>query len=126
MVLLVEDEAAIRNATAEYLTMCGYRVLTACNGRDALGVAKDHPEIGIIVTDVVMPQMSGGQLLQEVRPILPRSRALFVSGHPGKTVVEHSVVKLESNFLQKPFSLKQLGRKVREVLDQPAVSATSG
>jgi len=126
MVLLVEDEAAIRNAAADYLRLCGYKVVTASNGRDALGVAKSHPEICIIVTDVVMPQMSGGQLVQEVKPLLPRSRALFVSGYPGKTVEEHRVVQLDSNFLQKPFSLKQLGHKVREVLDQPAeMSATT-
>jgi two-component system, cell cycle sensor histidine kinase and response regulator CckA len=125
LILLVEDEAAIRNASAEFLRLCGYRVLTASNGRDALGVARNNPEIRIIVTDVVMPQMSGGQLVQEVRPLLPHSRALFVSGYPGKTVEEHRVVQEDANFLQKPFSLKQLGHKVREVLDKPLAMRAS-
>ena len=118
-ILVVEDEAAIRTAAAEFLTTCGYKLLTSSNGRDALTVVRSHPEIGLIVTDVVMPEISGGQLAQEARQLLPHARTLFVSGYPGKTVEGHKVELRESNFLQKPFSLKQLARSVRKVLDQP-------
>ena len=125
-VLLVEDETSIRNAAAEFLVSCGYRVLPAANGRDALAVVKDHPGIEIVVTDVVMPEMSGGQLVEEIRRAAPQVRALFVSGYPGKTVAEHRVTLRASNFLQKPFSLKQLGNKVREVLDESLAVGAGG
>jgi two-component system cell cycle sensor histidine kinase/response regulator CckA len=117
-ILVVEDETAIRTAAAEFLATCGYTLLTSSNGREALTVVRSHPEIGLIVTDVVMPEISGGQLAQEARALLPHARTLFVSGYPGKTVEGHQVELRESNFLQKPFSLKQLARSVRKVLDQ--------
>ena len=127
-VLLVEDEAAIRNVTAEFLKLCGYCVLTAENGCDALAIARSHPEIGLIVTDVVMPKMSGGEMVEEVKTILPHAPALFISGYPGKTVEDHRVVQIDSNFLQKPFSLKILASRIREVLDHPLAvgSAATG
>jgi len=116
-VLLVEDENAVRCATAEFLNLCGYTVLEAKDGVDALAVAKSHGStIHVVVTDVVMPHMSGGQLAEELAVFRPETKVLFVSGYAGKTVVDHKVVNLESNFLQKPFSLKQLSSKVREVL----------
>jgi len=125
-ILVVEDEAAIRTAAAEFLATCGYTLLTSSNGRDALTVVRSHPEIGLIVTDVVMPEISGGQLALEARSLLPHARTLFVSGYPGKTVEGHQVELRESNFLQKPFSLKQLARSVRIMLDQPIEVDSAG
>jgi PAS domain S-box-containing protein len=117
--LLVEDEEALRRAAAEFLSLRGYSVLEAKDGLDALSVAKNHgSKIHLAVTDVVMPHLSGGQLASELGMLRPETRVLFVSGYAGQTVVDHKVaVDVENNFLQKPFTLKQLAGKVRAVLD---------
>ena len=117
-VLLVEDEEALRRAAAEFLSLRGYNVLEARDGRDALSITKNHGStIHLAVTDVVMPHMSGGQLAKELGTLRPETRVLFVSGYPGQTVLDHKVVDVENNFLQKPFTLRQLASKVRTVLD---------
>ena len=116
--LLVEDEDALRRAAAEFLGLRGYSVLEARDGLDALSVAKNHGStIHLAVTDVVMPHLSGGQLANELNTLRPKTRVLFVSGYAGQTVVDHKVVDVENNFLQKPFTLKQLANKIRAVLD---------
>jgi two-component system, cell cycle sensor histidine kinase and response regulator CckA len=116
--LLVEDEAAVRRASAEYLRMQGYKILEAKDGLDALSVAKQYPEaIDLLVTDVVMPNMSGGELAKELARRIPKMQFLFVSGYAGKTVMDHHVLDLDTNFLQKPYSLRQLGGKIRAALD---------
>lgn len=117
-VLLVEDEEALRRASAEFLGLRGYTVLEARDGLDALSVTKHHGStIHLAVTDVVMPHMSGGQLAKELETTRPETRVLFVSGYAGQTVLDHKVVDVENNFLQKPFTLTQLAKKVRTVLD---------
>jgi len=117
-ILLVEDEDALRRATAEFLSLRGYTVLEAKNGEDALSIAQHYGStIHLAVTDVVMPLVSGGQLAKELARVRPETEVLFVSGYAGKTVLDHKVVNVESNFLQKPFMLKQLAGKVRSVLD---------
>jgi DNA-binding NtrC family response regulator len=117
-VLLVEDEEALRRATSEFLILRGYRVLEARDGRHAMSVANDYGQpIHLAVTDVVMPHVSGGQLARELARIRPETEVLFVSGYAGQTVLDHKVVDVESNFLQKPFTLNQLAGKVRSVLD---------
>jgi PAS domain S-box-containing protein len=120
-VLLVEDEDSLRRAAAEFLSLRGYTVLEAKDGLDALFVTKNHgPAIHLAVTDVVMPHMSGGELARELGTLRPETRVLFVSGYAGQTVLDHKVVDVENNFLQKPFTLKQLASKVRTVLDYRA------
>ena len=120
-VLLVEDEPAVRRATAEFLTLQGYTVLEAKDGVDALSVANRHSStIHLLVSDVVMPNMSGGQLAKELVLLRPETRLLFVSGYAGKTVLDHHVVDLETNFLQKPYTLQQLSVKIRGALTQGA------
>ena len=121
-VLLVEDEHAVRRATAEFLGLKGYTVLEAKDGLDALSVARNHGStIHLVVTDVVMPNMSGGQLAKEIAQMRPETKLLFVSGYAGKTVLDHKVVDLETNFLQKPYTLKDLSLKIRAALDQPGL-----
>jgi two-component system, cell cycle sensor histidine kinase and response regulator CckA len=118
-VLLVEDEEALRRAAAELLTLRGYSVLQAKDGLDALSVAKNHGStIHLAITDVVMPHMSGGELAKALETLRPETRVLFVSGYAGQTVLDHDVVNVENNFLQKPFTLKQLASKIRAVLDR--------
>jgi len=127
-ILLVEDEQAVRQATAEYLSLQGYTVHEAKDGVDALAVAKNcNSDIHLVVTDVVMPNMSGGELAKELGRVRPAARLLFVSGYAGKTVLDHKVVDLETNFLQKPYSLKQLSCRIREALDhgQQAISSAA-
>jgi CheY-like chemotaxis protein len=117
--LLVEDEEPLRRAACEFLTLRGYTVLETKDGLDALSVAKNHgSKIHLAVTDVVMPHMSGGELAKQLEILFPETRVLFVSGYAGQTVLDHKVVDVENNFLQKPFTLKQLASKVRMVLDQ--------
>ena len=117
-VLVVEDEQAVRRATAEFLNLQGYAVLEAKDGLDALAVARNHySNIDLVVSDVVMPNMSGGQLAKELSQLRPDTKLLFVSGYAGKTVLDHNVVDLETNFLQKPYTLKQLSLKIRAALN---------
>jgi two-component system, cell cycle sensor histidine kinase and response regulator CckA len=117
-VLLVEDEDSLRQATAEFLSLRGYTVLEAKDGRQALAIAGSYGSpIHLAVTDVVMPNLSGGQLAKELAVARPETDVLFVSGYAGQTVLDHKVVDVENNFLQKPFTLKQLAGKVRDVLD---------
>jgi two-component system cell cycle sensor histidine kinase/response regulator CckA len=119
-IMLVEDEPAVRRATAEYLSRLGYSVLEARDGQDALSVAQNHSsKIHLVVTDVVMPNMSGGQLATELRKQRPDAKLIFVSGFAGKTVLDHKVFDVELNFLQKPYSLKDLSGKIRSALDMP-------
>jgi len=123
-VLLVEDELAVRRATAEFLGRQGYTVLEAKDGADALALVKNFGHtIHLLVTDVVMPNMSGGQLAKELLQLRPETRIVFVSGYAGKTVLDHKVFDVATNFLQKPYTLKQLSSKVREALDNSREAA---
>jgi two-component system cell cycle sensor histidine kinase/response regulator CckA len=116
-ILLVEDEAAVRHSTAEFLKRRGYTVLESSDGAQAVALARDYiSPIDLVVTDVVMPNMSGGHLANEILRLRPQTRLLFVSGYAGKTVLDHKVFDLERNFLQKPYTLKQLSVKIREAL----------
>src|SRR5579872_4148666 len=118
-ILLVEDEHAVRQSSAEYLRLQGYHILEAKDGVDALKVCGEHrASIDLLVTDVVMPNMSGGELAKQRGRFLPKMKFLFVSGYAGKTVLDHKVVDLETNFLQKPYTLKQLSGMIRRVLGQ--------
>jgi len=116
-ILLVEDEEAVRRATSEFLKLQGYTVIEAKDGLQALAIAKSNSAtIDLVVTDVVMPNMSGGQLALELQSISAPTKVLFVSGYAGKTVIDHRVTDLETNFLQKPFTLGQFSAKIREAL----------
>jgi DNA-binding NtrC family response regulator len=120
-VLLVEDEEALRKAAAEFLQFRGYNVLQAQDGLEALSVSKNHElPIDLVVTDVVMPHMSGGELADELKIVRPGTRMLFVSGYTGQTMADHKVADVDSHFLSKPFTLKQLADKMRSVLSSPA------
>ncbi len=121
-ILLVEDEAAVRRATAEFLRIQGYNVIEARDGLDALSLAQEHASIELVVTDVVMPRMGGGALAKELARTRPATQFLFVSGYAGKTILDHKVVDLETNFLQKPYTLKQLASKIRSALNSASLT----
>ncbi|WP_439624750.1 PAS domain S-box protein [Gemmata sp.] len=118
-VLLVEDEDAVRALGRHILVMCGYTVLVAGNGREAVRAAEGHAgPIHLLVTDVVMPGgMGGRQVAEAVVARHPEARVLFTSGYTDDAVVRHGVLDAGTHFLQKPFTPATLARKVRDVLD---------
>jgi PAS domain S-box-containing protein len=119
--LVVEDEDAVLKPQVEFLSSIGYTVLSAANGRDALDqVQAGANAIDLVITDVVMPQMSGPQLAEHLASLRPDLRVLFVSGYADDTVLRKGVASLGRGFLPKPFPLHLLAGKIREVLEQPA------
>jgi CheY-like chemotaxis protein len=118
--LLVEDEEGVRTLAAYVLRDCGYEVLEARHGEEALRVAANHDgPIGLLVTDVVMPHLGGRELAERLKACRPETRVLFLSGYTDDAIVRHGILEAEVAFLQKPFTTTALARKVREVLDEP-------
>jgi two-component system, cell cycle sensor histidine kinase and response regulator CckA len=116
-VLVVEDEGAVRELTVKMLQKLGYRILTAASGVEAIEVSATHPgPIELLLTDVVMPSMSGRQLADALRPHRPDMKVLFLSGYTEDTIVHHGVLDPTVQFLPKPFSREVLAKKMREVL----------
>jgi len=119
VVLLVEDEEGVRRLTQSLLERLGYRVLAAPGGAEALEAAAGHRgEIDVLVTDVVMPQMSGPQVAEALEPLHPGIKVLYLSGYADDAVVRHGVLGAGKAFLQKPFTAAALAEKVRQVLDE--------
>jgi two-component system, cell cycle sensor histidine kinase and response regulator CckA len=118
LVLIAEDEPAVRAMAARVLRQQGYQVLEAANGDEALQIAQQRQEaIALLLTDMVMPRMGGKPLAEQVARLRPAIRVLFMSGYTDAAVIQHSQAQPGSAFLQKPFSPATLARKVREVLD---------
>src|SRR5437588_3428761 len=119
-VLVVEDQEEVRRLTRRILEGRGYRVLVAASGPEALRLAEHQAGgIDLLVTDVVMPGMSGRELGLLLGPARPRMKVLYVSGYTDESIVHHGVLEPGVAFMQKPFSAEGLARKVREVLDAP-------
>jgi two-component system, cell cycle sensor histidine kinase and response regulator CckA len=116
-VLLVEDESSVRQLVRETLQAGGYRVLEAEDGEAALKVASDHGiPIDILITDVVMPGMSGQELSRRLCVLDPELKVLYLSGYTEDSIIREGALEAGTAFLQKPFTLQALSRKVREVL----------
>jgi len=117
-ILLVEDEDQVRVIAGAVLRRYGYKVLVARNAGEALLLCEGHPgSIDVLVTDVVMPQMSGPELAQRLAVGRPEMRILCMSGYTDDSIVRHSVLQPGVAYLQKPFTPQSLATKVREVLD---------
>jgi PAS domain S-box-containing protein len=119
-ILLVEDEESVRQLVRETLESRGYRVLEAANGPSALALAAAHAEtIHLVITDVVMPGLSGHELVQQLLPARPGTKVLYLSGYAEDAFASPLPADGKKTFLQKPFTLQSLSRKVREVLGPP-------
>jgi PAS domain S-box-containing protein len=119
-VLVVEDDALVRGLVLSVLKAQGYTLLQAAGGEDALQICEQHPDpIHLVITDVVMPRMSGREVAEAIRMKRPEARVLFMSGYTDDAVLLRGVSSREAAFIQKPFSPSALARKVREMLDAP-------
>ncbi len=120
-ILLVEDQDQVRAVAHAILKRSGYRLFVAQNGAEALLFAETHEgPIDLLLTDVVMPQMSGAELAKRILAMRPEAKVLWMSGYTDDSVVRHGVFASTVAFLHKPFTPESLTRKVREVLDAPA------
>jgi CheY-like chemotaxis protein len=118
-ILVVEDELAIRMIARRVLTSLGYTVLEAGNGLEALTKAKRYPgPIDLLVTDLVMPGLSGTELAEQMVVLRPDLKVLFVSGYPVETGPGCPLKEPMNAFLPKPFNLRRLAEKVRQTLDR--------
>jgi CheY-like chemotaxis protein len=118
-ILLAEDAAAVRMAARQILERYGYTVIEAPNGTVALSTAQRPATIDLLLTDVVMPEMSGRELAEQFAALRPEARVLFMSGYTDDAIIRRAVLRPGAAYLQKPFSPDTLARKVREVLDSP-------
>jgi DNA-binding NtrC family response regulator len=117
-VLVVEDDAQVRAVARGILRRQGYRVLEAANAGEALLLCENHPEtIHLLLSDVVMPGLSGPALAKRLSSARPSMRVLCMSGYTDDAIVRHGILEAEIAFLQKPILPDMLARKVREVLD---------
>jgi two-component system, cell cycle sensor histidine kinase and response regulator CckA len=124
-ILLVEDEEAVRESTAEYLTGNGYSVLTARHGAEALALVREHNRpIHLLLTDLIMPNMSGRELSEKLIRIHPETRVIFISGYSNNLLSSDQVLKPNHVLIQKPFRLAVLGQRVRETLDRASAAAS--
>ena len=118
-VLIVEDDDRVRNLARKILERYGYSVLEAENGEDALRASEEHDgSIDLMITDVVMPKMSGKETVEHLQPLYPQMKVIYMSGYTDNAIVHHGVLAPGLNFLEKPFAPEGLARKVREVLDR--------
>jgi CheY-like chemotaxis protein len=117
VVLLVEDQSEVRKVVRRVLQLQGFTVLEASEGREALQLSNDRSgPIDLLVTDVIMPHMSGRELADQLTVLRPTMKVLFLSGYTDDAMIRHGVLEGDRAFLQKPFTPEALAEKVREVL----------
>ena len=118
-ILLVEDQAAIREVISAYLTRLGYKVFIAPDGEAALQIATSQPKnIDLVITDLLMPNMGGRELASRMAQLHPETKVLFMSGYPDQEARSEQDVTEEVEIMQKPFSLPSLAAKARSILDR--------
>jgi len=118
-ILIVEDEEEVRKLAGKILERQGYRILEASQGDDALRISERHGgPIDLILVDVIMPGMSCSELAKHLKSPHPKMKVLYMSGYTDNAIVRHGVLEKGVNYIQKPFTMEGLARKVREVLDK--------
>jgi PAS domain S-box-containing protein len=118
-VLLVEDDASVRDVAAQFLRNCGYEVLVATRASEALDLVRaQRRPVDLLVTDVILPNLNGRQLFERVRELLPDIGVVFMSGYTDDVIAPHGVLDAGVTFVEKPFSQETLARKAREALDR--------
>ncbi|MCL5743410.1 MAG: response regulator, partial [Acidobacteria bacterium] len=116
-ILLVEDEDAVRTLSIKILEKAGYKLLVAADPAEALRLVGSYSEnIDLMITDVIMPGMSGRDLARELETSRPSMQVLYISGYTDNAIVHHGVLEAGLHFVQKPFTPQALTQKVREVL----------
>ncbi len=119
VILVVEDDETVRKLAVGILRRFGYEVLEAGLPYEALFLVEGRKErIDLLVTDVVMPQMSGKELAEKIKKWHPEVKVLYMSGYTDNAIVHHGVLEPGIDFMQKPFTVQGLTKKVREVLDK--------
>jgi CheY-like chemotaxis protein len=119
-ILLVEDDDLVRRLARQGLEKSGYQVVQAGNGEEALGLLAHHPgPIHLLLTDVVMPGISGREMAERVAEVHPEVKTLFMSGYTDDAILLHGVSTDQMAFLGNPFTPRLLAQRVREVLDTP-------
>ena len=122
-ILVVEDAEPLRALTKEFLTACGYTVLDAANGDEAIQIAQSYAgTIDLLLTDVVMPRLGGKPLVEQMAQVRPHTRVLYMSGYPNDGIVQAGILANGVALLEKPFTRELLSNRVRQVLDEPAVA----
>ena len=117
-ILVAEDEPGVLRLVQNVLGQLGYRVLTATNGREALRVADAHDGvIDLVISDVAMPRMTGGELVAELRQVRPAIRVMFITGYAEDLLVRQALAHEHATLVSKPFDILDLARRVRVVLD---------
>jgi len=117
--LMVEDEAAILEIGKGMLGYLGYTVLTASKPREAISIAREHTApIHLLFTDVVMPDMNGRELSEQLKLIHPDLKCLYMSGYTANAIAHHGILDEGVHFIHKPFTMKELAERVREALDE--------
>ncbi|HKW64170.1 MAG TPA: response regulator [Candidatus Acidoferrum sp.] len=122
-ILVVEDAEPLRALTKEFLTSSGYTVLEAANGDEAIQIAESHAgSIDLLLTDVVMPRMGGKPLVEQMAQMRPHTRVLYMSGYPNDGIAQAGILANGVALLEKPFTREILSKRVRQVLDEPALA----
>jgi DNA-binding NtrC family response regulator len=120
-ILVVDDEESLRTVIGDLLTQLGYRILSTSNGPDALALAADYPgKIDLLLTDVVMDPLSGPALAEALARSRPEMKVVFISGYATATLAPDGYLKPGTVLVNKPFTMKMLSAKLREVLESPA------
>jgi DNA-binding NtrC family response regulator len=118
-ILVVEDNDEVRKLAVRVLEKQGYNVLEASTGEEALLLCERRKEpIHMLLVDVVMPGMSGWELAKNLLSLYPEMKVLYMSGYTDNTIAHHGILKPGLNYIQKPFTLEGLAKKVREALDK--------
>jgi DNA-binding response OmpR family regulator len=117
-ILMVDDDAALRDLSEKTLSMFGYTVITAVDGRDALNRFRENQDrIDLVILDTIMPEMNGKDAFDEMKKIKPAVKAIFISGYTGDIIQKRGLLEQGFVFVAKPLRFKQLLIKVRGVLD---------